>query len=522
MTGDWELRLQRLAEGGVPWDVPTRTELVSGLTALKNVLDRVASDPGLVGRAGTSAQAAFSSTASEVSKQIGYVEDEIPRYLADANDIRSRARDSLASLPAGEMTPGQEIAVRGAAMGSTFMLGPVSFLAGEGATNVINGYLADRREDDARTKFQAHSDELDQISMTNPPPFNPTATPDDDPSPAPTPGSQPGPGRVGGRSIEQYPNWDVSPLGPGGGGSSGGNGGIDIPPPSTGETPGDYETLPGTPSGPSEYGPFPNGHPDLPTGRPPIDLENIPPDPTPDGPISGSPTLPGGIPSLPGGGGGGGGGGGLIGTPGGPGAGLGSGLSAGLVAGGGGALALGRVGAPTGGAGGGLFGGGGAVAGGGGAGGRTGGLLGKTPGGGTGARGVGGLGGVGGGAAGSSTARGAGMRGAGMGGAAGGGTAGGGTAAGGGRRGAGGAATAAGGARGAGAASGATRGAAGGNRGVGGMGGPGSRPDRKDEAARGLGGPIAPRMEDDEEIGPRSENAQAGGRDGSDRSEDNV
>lgn len=521
MTGDWELRLQRLAEGGVPWDVPTRTELVSGLTALKNVLDRVASDPGLVGRAGTSAQAAFSSTASEVSKQIGYVEDEIPRYLADANDIRSRARDSLASLPAGEMTPGQETAVRGAAMGSTFMLGPVSFLAGEGATNVINGYLADRREDDARTKFQAHSDELDQISMTNPPPFNPTATPDDDPSPAPGPGSQPGPGRVGGRSIEQYPNWDVSPLGPGGGGSSGGNGGIDIPPPTTGETPGDYETLPGTPSGPSEYGPFPNGHPDLPTGRPPIDLENIPPDPTPDGPISGTPTLPGGIPSLPGGGGGGGGGG-LMGTPGGPGAGLGSGLSAGLVAGGGGALALGRVGAPTGGAGGGLFGGGGAVAGGGGAGGRAGGLLGKTPGGGTGARGVGGLGGVGGGAAGSSTARGAGMRGAGMGGAAGGGTAGGGTAAGGGRRGAGGAATAAGGARGAGAASGATRGAAGGNRGVGGMGGPGSRSDRKDEAARGLGGPIAPRMEDDEEIGPRSENAQAGGRDGSDRSEDNV
>ena len=45
------------------------------------------------------------------------------------------------------------------------------------------------------------------------------------------------------------------------------------------------------------------------------------------------------------------------------------------------------------------------------------------------------------------------------------------------------------------------------------MGGPGSRSERKKDEAGGLAGPIAPRMEDDEQIGPRSENAQAGGRD---------
>jgi hypothetical protein len=31
--------------------------------------------------------------------------------------------------------------------------------------------------------------------------------------------------------------------------------------------------------------------------------------------------------------------------------------------------------------------------------------------------------------------------------------------------------------------------------------------------AGGLGGPIAPKLEDDEEFGPRSENAGSGGRD---------
>lgn len=513
MTGDWELRLQRLAEGGVPWDVPTRSELHSGLTALKQVLDRVASDPGLVGRAGASAQAAFSATASEVSKQIGWVADALPGYLADANAVRENARNSLASLPAGEMSPGQETAVRAVAIGSTFMLGPVAFLAGEGAAGAVNSYLASRREEAARAQFEARSDELDAVTVAEPPVFNPTQTPDDeDPVPPSGSNSGPGGGRSGGRSFEQYPDWNVSPLGP--------NGGGDVPSPTPGEPPiGGVTppgvTPPGTSPGPGDYGPFPDGVPGRPPGgTPPIDLEQIPPTPTPDGPISGSPTLPGGIPSAPGGGGLIGGGG----VVGGPGAGIGSGLAAGLVAGGGGALALGRVGAPAGGPGGSLFGRPAAGAtGGAGASGRGGGLLGTT-GGGTGTRGVGGLGGVaGGGASGSSAARGAGARGiAGAGmrgtGAAGSPGAAGGTAAAGSRRGAG--ATA-------GSGNGA-RGAGGGSRGVGGMGGAGSRSDRKDEAARALGGPIAPRMEDDEQIGPRSQNAQAGGRDTSDRSGDDV
>jgi hypothetical protein len=46
----------------------------------------------------------------------------------------------------------------------------------------------------------------------------------------------------------------------------------------------------------------------------------------------------------------------------------------------------------------------------------------------------------------------------------------------------------------------------------GGAGAPGAG-GRSEQKGRGLGGPIAPKIEDDEEFGPRSENAGSGGRD---------
>ena len=476
MTGTWEQRLTNFAEGGVPWDVPTRGSLVSGLNALRDVLNRVASDPGITGQAGSAAQAKFSGAASQIAQQITYIEDELAQRLDQANDIRSRARDALGTLPPGSLSGGQEAAVRGAATGATLLLGPISFLAGEGAVGLINGYLSDQREAAARSAMEGFSDEMDAVHVSDPPPLNFTFSETDPVEPydgGNGGGSGGGGGRSGGRSFEKYPDWDVSPVNPNQGGGGGGGdyqGGTSQP---------EYHTLPDYVPSPQPDGPV-YGHPPI------IDLENISPDPTPDGPISGTPHMPGVIPSGPGGG--------SIGMPGGPSAGIGSGLGAGLIAGGGGAAALGRLARGAGVPGGSLFGGGPA----GGtasssAAGRSGGLLGKTPAGnsGLGARGVGGMGGAaaGGAPGSSSTARGAGMRAGGLSGAGGTGGTGGG------------------------AAGGGARGTGAGSRGVGGMGGPGSRSDRKDETARGLGGPIAPRMEDDEEIAPRSENAQAGGRD---------
>ncbi len=205
--------------------------------------------------------------------------------------------------------------VRGAAAGASIVFGPVAFLAGEGASRAINGYMASQREEAARTAVEKHSDQMDAIEMREPPAFSstvissePTSSPSSSEVPAGGYGAQQ-------RSFESYPDWDMS----GGGAAGGGNGGgTATPPPGGGGGGGGIQPPP------SEYGPFPNPPGQTPGGQPPIDIGNVPPDPTPDGPISGSPTLPGGIPMVPGGGGGG-----LVGTPGSPGAGLGSGLGAG-------------------------------------------------------------------------------------------------------------------------------------------------------------------------------------------------
>ncbi|MEV7756486.1 hypothetical protein AB0O16_02030 [Microbacterium sp. NPDC089180] len=510
MTGTWEQRLQNLAEGGVPWDMPTRFELANALESLRQVLDAASKDTGIDGDAGNAARERFATSAAEIGEHITYLREHVNGRLIDANEVRRRARDSAASLPPGEMNGNQEAMVRGAAAGASIVFGPVAFLAGEGASRAINGYMASQREEAARTAVETHSGEMDAVKLDPPPTFSSVVISGTALPPTKTEVPEGGYGSQQ-RSFESYPDWNVSGGGPGGGngggeialppGGGGGGGGGGIQPP------------------PSEYGPFPNSPGQTPGGQPPIDIGNVPPDPTPDGPISGSPTLPGGIPTAPGGGGG------LVGSPGGPGAGLGSGLGAGVIAGGGGALALGRIGGGAGAPGvpgGRLFGGpaGGSVGAGGAGGARSGGLLGRPgAGGGLGTRGVGGLGAAGTGSA-NSTARGAGARASGLGaagtraggiGGAGGST----TGASGGRAGAAngrpGTGAAGAGRSGAAAASGRTAGA--GTRGVGGMGGPGSRSERKKDEARGLAGPIAPRMEDDEEIGPRSENAQAGGRD---------
>ncbi|WAC69955.1 hypothetical protein [Microbacterium sp. SL75] len=356
-------------------------------------------------------------------------------------------------MPAGSLSGGQETVVRSAAVGTTLFLGPISLLAGEGAVQAFNAYLAQQREQQAQGDFTTISQTLNGMSPPTPPP-PPAALSSD-----------------GGRSVEL----EEGPAGTGTtnsgqrpfrGGDRSGNESVPVP---RGPAPVEDAATPGPP--PAHLVPSP----DAPRG-PGIDLGQVPPHytpPTPDGSISGIGTLPGHI-SGPGSIGGSFPGGGISGG----GAGLGSGLSAGLIAGGGGAAALSRLSSGT----------GSSTA----AAGRTisgsGGLLGKSGASATGAGlgGRSGTGSLGGGATGGTGTPGTGAN----------------AAAAGGR----GAATP----TGAGGTGGGTAGAAG-SRGAGGM-GSGSRSDRRDER-RGLGGPIAPRLEDDEETAPRSENAAAGSRD---------
>lgn len=450
MTGQWEQGLRNLAEGGDPWDVPTRRELITRLEQLAFVLDKVVSEPGLTGESGTAATETFALLSKDIAKQITYLQDDLQTALKDANAQRAQARERLAGLGTGKLSSGQEAAVRGAVAGTTLMLGPISVVAGAGAVQALNGLLGDKREKEAEQHYKEISEAIAAVKIAQPPPLSVDPTFDKDPvepqggTPIPVGGHGGGPG--GGQ-------------GPGGGTGPGGRG-PSLPP---GFGPGTVVPAPGPHDAPPVFDPphYPVPH----APGPPIDLGNIPDDyvPTPDGPTGGVGSLPGGT-TLPGGAGLPGGGGGA--------SGMGPGLGVGVAGGVGGAAVLGRLG-PAGGSG----------MPGGQAGGLSGGMLGR---GGSAGAPTGGLG----------VRSGVGMGGGGMGGAG----------------------TQAGARPGTSGSAGATSagGAAGGRGGIGGgmgggMGG-GGRGDRKESPGRGLGGPIAEHLEDDEEFGPRSENAGAGGR----------
>lgn len=457
MTGPYEQGLINIADGGAPFDVPIVRNLVAKLVELRDVVGAAAQQPGIEGDSADAASAKFLAARTTIGEQIVYLEKTLQTALETANGVRDDARERLANLPAGQLTSGQESLVRTAAVGTTLILGPLALLAGEGAVQAFNGQLSQQREAQAKRDFESVSGTLQGLNPPSPPPAEFQVI-----KPK--------------RFVEEG-----TPSTTGGFPSGGGPRPGTRPAESTNDSP-TFVPRGFDPADPVHTAPTPEHlipRPDAPRG-PGIDLGQVPPHytpPTPDGSISGIGTLPGHI-SGPGSIGGSFPGGGISGG----GAGLGSGLSAGLIAGGGGAAALSRLssgrGASTAAAGrpisgsGGLLGKSGASATGAGLGARSG--TGSLVGGATGGTGTSGTG---------ANAAAAGSRGAGTSASTGGA---GGTAAGG------------------------TAGAAG-SRGAGGM-GSGSRSDRRDER-RGLGGPIAPRLEDDDETAPRSENAAAGSRD---------
>lgn len=448
MTGPYEQGLINIAEGGVPFDIPIVSDLVAKLVDLRDVVDAAAQQPGIEGESANTATARFQAARETISAQISYLENALQSALTSANGIRDDARERLANLPSGQLSSGQESAVRTAAAGTTLIFGPLALLAGEGAVQAFNGQLSQQREAQAKRDFETVSSSLQGLNPPSPP--------------SATFAAQGGTGK--------FEKTDESPAVPSGRSPSG-----DRPHSGGGSTNDSPTFIPRgyDPADPVHTTPTPEHlipRPDTPRGRG-IDLGQVPPHytpPTPDGSISGIGTLPGRV-SGPG----------LIGGsfPGGI-SGGGAGLSAGLIAGGGGAAALSRL----------SSGAGSSAA----AAGRT-------------ISGSGGLLGRGGAAA----------TGAGLGGRAGTGSLGGGAATGTSTSGTGANAAAAG-SRGATASAGAAApggGTAGGTGGRGAAGsGSGSRSDRRDER-RGLGGPIAPRLDDDEETAPRSENAAAGSRD---------
>ncbi|MDQ1204761.1 hypothetical protein [Microbacterium sp. SORGH_AS_0862] len=446
---EWEQRLRNLAEGPA-WQMPNLSAVGPALTSLTTLMNRVASETGFTGQTERDAVDQMQKAKADIEELRSYVE-ELPRLINAANTRKQEAQRYLDALDSGSLSAEAQQTIRTAAAGATIVFPGFSVIAGEGAIAAANWFLGSQREAQARSGVEAVSNALDQDSAAFPdlPPMENVY------------GSIPNlpdelrdtnieTGGPSTPSFQNYPDYNVPP------GVPPGQGGVIMPGPDGG-------TPRFVPDDPDAGGP--QG-----TARPPI--YNALPAPGvivhPDGPVgNGIGTYPGGgqTPLLPGGSGGVGSGG--LGS-----GGLGSGgLSSGFVAGAGGAAALGGLGKAA-------------------AAGGLGGL-----------RGAGGLGG----GAGLAARGGAGGLGGGL-------TANAGGGAGGGLLGKGGAGGAGVGAGAAGEAAGGSRGATGmmGGGGAGAGAGGGGRSDKK---GRGLGGPIAPSIEDDAEFGPRSEGAGAGGRD---------
>ncbi len=455
---EWEQRLQNLANAP-DWSLPSLPQVGEALEALTTLLNRVASETGFAGETERNAIAQMEAAKKDIGDLIDVVKTTLPAAISVANTRREEAQRYLAALDSGSLSADAQQTIRNAAAGATIIFPGFSVIAGEGAIAAANWFLGSQREAQARTAVEAVSNALNADQQAFPPlPAMENVYGSIPNIPPDLQNTNIDPGGPQTPSFQKYPDYNT-PIG-----VPPGQGGVIMP-----DTEG---------AGPRFVPDDPNGSGPEGTARPPI--YNALPAPGvivhPDGPVgNGIGTYPGGgqspwAPVGPGGSGGSGGSGGM-----------GSGgLSSGFVAGAGGAAALGGLGkaAAAGGLGGlrgagGLGGAGLAARGGaGGLGGAGGGLLGK-----------GGAGGLGGGL----TAN-----------------------AGGGLLGKGGAGGAGVGAGAAGEAAGGSRGATGMMGGGGAGAGGGGRSDKK---GRGLGGPIAPSIEDDAEFGPRSEGAGAGGRD---------
>ncbi|MBA8815030.1 hypothetical protein FHX48_000082 [Microbacterium halimionae] len=437
----WEERLRNLAHGGDSWDLPSQAELDSALSNLRPILTRASSDHGLTGATGLAASESMAQAATEAARVEQYLA-QVKEFVSQANRIRNLASDRLQALGTGQLDSGQEAIVRGATAGATIWMGPISFVAGEGAVQAMNWFLGSQREEQSKAAVAEVSDALDALPEPNPLPAPPVldgAKSDveqgsTDPSPVPVPGE-------GSRSVDNYPDFGAPPASPPTGISYGGGSGAGY----TG----------GGQSGVEHFSPT---TPTYISPETPIIVA-----PTPDGPMSGGTSTPG-FSTSPGHG--------LIG--GGSSDSSSGGLTQGLMAGAGGAAAMGGLkrAASAGGFG------------------RVGGIGSSTAGG----IGSSSAGAAGRGAFGSSL-----------------------TANAGGAPGAGSSSNGLLGARGGGASAGAAAegmGARGSGTSMAGGGGgaPGNAGSRAEKKGRGLGGPIAPKIDDDDELGPRSENAGAGGR----------
>lgn len=477
MVGKNEAELNRI-RSLEDWRIPRAASLRTALMSLDRALTAVIDSTGWEGEMAAEARKSL-STLQKNFRTIDTFIGQLTDTIENANSYRRRA--ASAEIPSAQVDPFWANAAKIGSVVVHPVLGP---LAADKALDVIGGFLGNQREEEAKRIVQQierdlapSADSLRSASATLAD-FDPRVAMPTPPKPVP-PGTN-----VGAPQID-YPGGGSSPSGsvPGGGGG--------------GQQPPNFQTVPGGGGGTGGLNPgweptYPGGgEPTYPGGWEPTDpggVDGVDPDDG-SGSTGDDPTVdfPGGgvLPGAPVGTGGGG----YPGGSGGSGLFPGGSLPGAFTPGGGGGL-------------GGVVGGGAAAAA----------IAASSK-----IAGVGSMGAIGGSASGAGLKSGGGLLGNSASGGAGrtgaGGTARGGVGGVGGASGAGGVGGASGaGAGSSGSASAGASGAAGGRPGMGMMGAGGSEDEEKTKRS-GLGGPIAPKLEDDEDRGPRAKGAQAGSRD---------
>ena len=149
MTGKWEQALQTIVEGA-DWSMPHAQRLRASLDAVTPKLRDTAQNPGLSGQSGDSARESFQASAA-AAVQLRAVLDTVAAGVDQANAARAQAKDSLSALPWGDLGPVGTALLAAATVGATIALGPISIIAGPLAADAANQWLSGQREAAART-----------------------------------------------------------------------------------------------------------------------------------------------------------------------------------------------------------------------------------------------------------------------------------------------------------------------------------------------------------------------------------
>ncbi|NTW39600.1 MAG: hypothetical protein HGA44_06865 [Cellulomonadaceae bacterium] len=144
MTSEAEKQLEHLATSGQDWSLPGVSALRSGFTVLDKALEALAADPSMAGSTATAADASLAVLRSDLTRSVGLLETMQTR-LDEANAARESAKAALDRLPSGGLPSWFSTAVRAAEAGTVMQTGGVSVVVGETSLSAVDGYLSYRR-----------------------------------------------------------------------------------------------------------------------------------------------------------------------------------------------------------------------------------------------------------------------------------------------------------------------------------------------------------------------------------------